>query len=329
MKGVFFALLAFASCFPMQAQLVVYPEGRAEMPHNYIRIPGNTVVYLAPGAVVQAKLLVDKVENVRIIGRGIIDHPVRGIEITDSKNVVVDGITVVNPDHYTIFGGGSTGVTISNFKSFSCRGWSDGIDLMCCRDVKIKNVFMRNSDDCIAVYAHRWLWWGGTSGIHVEDAVLWADVAHPINIGGHGDPESETGEVVEDLSFRRIDILGHDKDDPIYQGCMAVDAGDKNLVRGVLFEDVHVEGIEEGRLFYLRVRFNEKYDRQPGRGIENVTFRNIRYEGVGDSPSLMKGFDETRKVKGVTFENVWINGKKMETLDGWETNDYIEDITIK
>lgn len=461
MKGVFFALLAFASCFPMQAQLVVYPEGRAEMPHNddytvkvrvpggewkdvfeyrvqvdmdkvqdasmvqfdmgspvevmvkknngtvrevavrpsdrkvecrvvrnavfftldepqylsvefngdrlhnlhlfanpletetydgaaegvmyfgpgihrpadmpnnYIRIPGNTVVYLAPGAVVQAKLLVDKVENVRIIGRGIIDHPVRGIEITDSKNVVVDGITVVNPDHYTIFGGGSTGVTISNFKSFSCKGWSDGIDLMCCRDVKIKNVFMRNSDDCIAVYAHRWLWWGGTSGIHVEDAVLWADVAHPINIGGHGDPESETGEVVENLSFRRIDILGHDEDDPIYQGCMAVDAGDKNLVRGVLFEDVHVEDIEEGRLFYLRVRFNEKYDRQPGRGIENVTFRNIRYEGVGESPSLMKGFSESGKVKGVTFENVWINGKKMETLDGWETNDYIEDITIK
>ena len=66
-----------------------------DLPNNQIRIPGNTTVYLAPGAVVKAKLLVDKAENVRIIGRGILDHPIRGIEVTDSKNVLIDGITVV------------------------------------------------------------------------------------------------------------------------------------------------------------------------------------------------------------------------------------------
>ena len=82
-----------------------------DLPNNQIRIPSNTTVYLAPGAVVKAKLVVDKAENVRIIGRGIIDHAVRGIEITDSKNIWIDGITVVNPDHYTVFGGGSTGIT--------------------------------------------------------------------------------------------------------------------------------------------------------------------------------------------------------------------------
>ena len=301
----------------------------ADLPNDQIRIPDNTVVYLAPGAVVRAKLLVDKAKNVRIIGRGILDHPIRGIEITDSKNVSVDGITVVNPDHYTVFGGGSEEVTIRNLKSFSCKGWSDGIDLMCCRNVKVDNVFMRNSDDCIALYAHRWNWWGGTSDIQVENAVLWADVAHPVNIGGHGDPESPSGEVVENLVFRNIDILEHDEDDPLYQGCMTVDAGDKNLVRNVLFEDVRVENIQEGRLFYLRVRFNEKYDRQPGRGIEGVTFRNIRYDGLGESPSLMKGLDVARKVKGVTFENVWIGGKKMNGLDGWETNGFVEDVTVR
>ena len=57
---------------------------------------------LAAGVAVTA----DGAENVRIIGRGILDHPIRGIEITDSRNVLVDGITVVNPDHYTVFGGG-------------------------------------------------------------------------------------------------------------------------------------------------------------------------------------------------------------------------------
>lgn len=198
-----------------------------DLPNNQIRIPSNTTVYLAPGAVVKAKLVVDKAENVRIIGRGIIDHAVRGIEITDSKNIWIDGITVMNPDHYTVFGGGSTGITIKNLKSFSCKGWSDGIDMMCCRQVLIDNVFMRNSDDCIALYNHRWNWWGGSSDITVQNSILWADVAHPINVGGHGDPDSPTGEVIENLTFRNIDILEHDEDDPIYQGCMTVDCGDK------------------------------------------------------------------------------------------------------
>ena len=73
-----------------------------DLPNNQIRVPSNTTVYLAPGAVLKAKLLVDNAENVRIIGRGILDHPVRGIEITDSENVLVDGITVVNPEHYGV-----------------------------------------------------------------------------------------------------------------------------------------------------------------------------------------------------------------------------------
>lgn len=242
---------------------------------------------------------------------------------------MIDGITVVNPDHYTIFGGEANGLTIKNLKSFSCKGWSDGIDLMCCNDVLIDNVFMRNSDDCIAIYAHRWSYYGGSQNITLQNSVLWADIAHPVNIGGHGNPEDEVGEMVENIIVRNIDILEQDEDDPLYQGCMAIDCGDKNLVRKVLFEDVRVESIQEGRLFHVNVRFNPKYDRQPGRGIEDVTFRNITYNGVGENPSLIKGLDEERNVENVTFENVVINGKKMESIDGFITNGYIRGIKVK
>lgn len=300
-----------------------------DLPNNQIRIPANTTVYLAPGAVLKAKLLVDGVENVRIIGRGILDHPIRGIEVTNAKNVTIDGITVVNPEHYTVFGAGTEGLTVKNLKSFSCKGWSDGIDLMCCRDVLIDNVFLRNSDDCIALYNHRWNWWGGSANIIVQNAVLWADIAHPINIGGHGDSESPIGEVIENLIFRQIDILEHDEDDVLYQGCMAIDCGDKNLVRNVLFEDIRVENIQEGRLFHLNIRFNKKYDKAPGGGIEDITFRNITYDGVGENPSLIKGIDSNRKVKNVLFENVMINGQRMIDLKGFATNEFIENVRVK
>lgn len=268
-----------------------------DLPNNQIRIPSNTIVYLAPGAVVKAKLLVDKAENVRIIGRGILDHPMRGIEVTDSKNVLIEGVTVVNPDHYTVFGGGTNGLTIRNLKAFSCKGWSDGIDLMCCRDVLIDNVFLRNSDDCIAIYNHRWNWRGGSSNIIVQNSVLWADVAHPINMGGHGDSDSLTGEVLEDVTVRNVDILEHDEDDSLYQGSMNIDCGDKNIVRNVLFEDIRVESIQDGRLFCLKVLYNPKYNKAPGNLIEGITFRNITYDGVGENPSIIKGIDENHSVR--------------------------------
>ena len=300
-----------------------------DLPNNQIRIPSHTTVYLAPGAVVKAKLLVDKAEDVRIIGRGILDHPIRGIEVTDSKRVLIDGITVVNPDHYTIFGGGSADLTVRNLKAFSCKGWSDGIDLMCCREVLVDNVFLRNSDDCIALYNHRWNWWGGSRDITVQHAVLWADIAHPINVGGHGDPDSPQGEVVENLTFRQIDILEQDEDDIPYQGCMAVVVGDKNWARNILFEDIRVESIQEGRLFHLRVEFNPKYNSQPGCGIDGVTFRNISYDGVGEHPSWLWGLDAEHVVQNVTFDNVVIRGKKMEDLKEFVANDYVRNIKVK
>lgn len=300
-----------------------------DLPNNQIRIPSNTIVYLAPGAVVKAKLLVDKAENVRIIGRGILDHPMRGIEVTDSKNVLIEGVTVVNPDHYTVFGGGTNGLTIRNLKAFSCKGWSDGIDLMCCRDVLIDNVFLRNSDDCIAIYNHRWNWRGGSSNIIVQNSVLWADVAHPINMGGHGDSDSLTGEVLEDVTVRNVDILEHDEDDSLYQGSMNIDCGDKNIVRNVLFEDIRVESIQDGRLFCLKVLYNPKYNKAPGNLIEGITFRNKTYDGVGENPSIIKGIDENHSVRNVTFENVVINGKRMKNVDEFITNEFVKDIKVK
>lgn len=301
----------------------------SDLPNNTFCIPSNTIVYLAPGAVVQGRLLVNNAENVKILGQGILDHPFRGVEVTNSKNVLIDGLTVVNPQHYTIFGGNADGLTIRNLKSFSTRPWSDGIDLMCCSNVIIDNIFMRNSDDCIAMYAHRWDYYGGSHGASVTNAVLWADVAHPINIGGHGNLDDPVGEVVENLHFKDIDILEQDEDDKDYQGCMAVDCGDKNLVRNITFENVRVEDIQEGRLFHVRVRFNAKYDKQPGRGIENVLFKNISYTGVGENPSLIQGYDKNRMVKNVTFENVLINGKRMKDISGFLKNDFIKGIQVK
>jgi hypothetical protein len=301
-----------------------------DLPGDAFNISSGKTVYIAGGAIVRGKLLCDKVQNVRIIGRGIIDQPQRGVEIRHSGNVTIDGIIVVNPKHYTVFAGGSDHITIRNLKSFSANPWSDGLDFMSCSDVTVDNVFMRNSDDCIAVYAHRWEFYGDVKNYSVTNSTLWADVAHTINIGVHGNTET-SGEVIENLLFKNIEILEHDEDDLSAEGCMAIQAADKNLVRNVRFEDIRVDNFQEGKLLQLKVAFFSKYNAAPGRGVEDIYFKNISYNGINNSPSIIDGLDKDHLVKNVTFENLRINGKLVTNLQ--EANikggEFTKNITFK
>ena len=293
-------------------------------------IPSNTTVYLEGGAVLKGKLVCDSVENVKILGHGMLLEPQQGISIAYSKNILVDGLTVINPRHYTLSGGQSTGITVRNLKSFSYQGWSDGLDFMSCSDILIDDVFMRNSDDCLAFYAHRWDFYGDCRNIRVLSSTLWADIAHPSNIGTHGN--TETGdEVLENMLFQNIDILEHDEDDRDYQGCMAINVGDHNLARNITFEDIRVENIQEGQLFHLRVMYNQKYNTGPGRGVKDITFRNIYCTGKYVNPSLIEGYDKDRTIDNILFENIVLNGKRVTSLDelNIEKKDYVNKVRLK
>ncbi len=299
-----------------------------------VNVASGKTVYLAGGALVEGALLVNHAENVRIVGRGILfqlsvqpSSPVRpqqprsqgatppqggrgsrrdAILIEFSKNIEVDGIIVV-PTSYTVLVGQSQNVVIKNIKSFSAGGNNDGIDVFSSLDVVIDNVFMRNSDDTIAIYGHRWSYYGDTKHVTVQNSTLWADVAHPILVGTHGD--STNPDTFEDIKFINIDILDQREPQLDYQGCMSLNAGDSNLIRNVLFENVRVEDFREGQLVNLRVFYNRKYNTSPGRGIENVLFKDITYNGTHANPSIIAGFDDTREIKNVIFENLKINGR--------------------
>jgi hypothetical protein len=278
------------------------------------RIPSNKTVYIDGGAIVRGKLVCDHVNNVRIIGRGIVDRPQEGIAINFSSHVEVDGISFLNPTHYAVAGGQSKKISIRNIKSFSAQGWSDGLDFMSCSNVTIDNVFMRNSDDCIAIYGHRWNFYGNAKNYLVTNSTLWADIAHPINIGLHGDVE-RGGDTLENMVFKNIDILEQDEDDPNYEGCMAISDGDMNLVRNIRFEDIRVDDFEEGQLLNIRAVYNQKYNAGPGRGVEDIYFKNIRYNGINNSLSIINGLDKDHIVQGIRFENLCINGKLITTAE--------------
>jgi hypothetical protein len=297
--------------FVKDARLIYFGPGvhqPKDLPGRDIRIPSNCTVYLAPGAVVRARLVVDHARNVRIVGRGMLDHPLRGIEITFSHNVLVDGITVVNPEHYTVFGGQSDSITLRNLKTFSCRSWTDGIDLMCCSNVTIQNVFLRTSDDCIALYNHRWWYWGGARNFNISGATLWADVAHAVNIGTHGDDRSTTGETLEGVHISDCDVLYARTD-----AALALSCGDKNTLRDIHFDNIRMDDLDSTSLIGLSVVFSEKYNRAPGNRITDVSFSNISYTGDAARlhPCFFRAYDAQHTIDNVQLRNIRINGKRM------------------
>lgn len=267
------------------------------------KIPSGKTVYVAGGAVLRNRLIIDSVSDVKVLGRGIIDYSVReGVRIRCARNVSVEGLLMTQ-----IPVGNSSNVHISNVKVISYYGWGDGMNVFACNDVSYDHVFCRNSDDCTTVYATRKGFVGGASNIRMRDAVLWADVAHPIFIGLHGN--SEHPDTIQNLRYTNIDILEQSEPQIDYQGCMAIGAGDNNVVRDVVFDSIRVENIRNGQLFNLRTTYNKKYCTAPGREISNITFSNISYQGDKPNVSIFTAFDAQHPVKDIRFKNLSINGK--------------------
>lgn len=287
-----------------ERNLIYFGPGIHQLPGDTLDIPSGKRVYIAGGARVLGSLRVKNATDVKIQGRGIV-HPAgrgEGVYVMNSRNVAVEGIITTQCPV-----GGSDSVTVTNVKAISSYGWGDGMNVFASNNVHYDGVFCRTSDDCTTVYATRKGFSGGCRNITMQNSTLWADVAHPIFIGLHGDVTN--CDVIEDVSYTNIDILDHKEKQIDYQGCLAINAGDNNLVRNVRFENIRIEDFRQGQLVNLRIFFNKKYCAAPGKGIENILFKDITYNGTNAELSIIAGYNEERKVKNIRFENLRINGE--------------------
>ena len=285
----------------------------------------NTTLYLAPGSYFTGTFAIEDVHDVSILGRGIArpTDGYQGAHVYRSKNVLIDGL-VLN----TCPIGESHGVTLHDVRSISHPSWGDGLNVFGgSSDILLDRVFCRNSDDCTTAYATRKGFSGSTRNVTMRNSTLWADLAHPIFIGIHGN--SERGDTVEHLRYENIDILGQAEPQVDYQGCLAINCGDNNLVRDVIFDNVRIENIEDGSIAQVKVSYNQKYCTAPGRAVQDVTFRGVRYNGsIPQSLAIINGYDADHRVQNVTFEGLKINGQLIyDDMPGkprwYATADYI------
>lgn len=317
--------------------VIYYGPGFHNVPGK-IQVPSGKTVYIAPGAVVSVEAIeFTNVTNAAVRGHGVLTFPRSGnIFVKRSQNIIIDGPIGLNFMARTYE---ATNVQILNWRSFSHVQWGDGIDIFCSENILIDSVFLRNSDDCLAIYNHRDEWHGDVRNVTLQNSSLWADVAHPINAGSHGNTANP--EVASGLTFRNLDILDHREFQLLYQGAIALNPGDSNLIEDVLIEDIRVEDFRMGQLLNFRVMFNEKYNTSPGRGIRNVVIRNLKYDGEGERTAVFSGYDAARPIENVTFYNLTVNGKLItDTMrkPSWfmtadyiplHVNDHVKNLTFK
>lgn len=141
-----------------------------------IELKSNQTLLIDAGAVVYGCVHAVDAQNIRIIGRGILDNSrnkaqilyevsaegndqavnnakrIHTIQLEYCTDIEIDGITIRDSLVYNVRPVGCRNLTIRDVKIIGCwRYNSDGIDMHNCENVLIENCFLRTFDDSICV----------------------------------------------------------------------------------------------------------------------------------------------------------------------------------
>ncbi len=320
-----------------------------------LHLKDDETVYIDEGAVVYGSIHGEKVNRVRILGRGILDNSENveeilfqveklgdgsvdvgnsrrehTIHLVDSGDIEIEGITIRDSLVYNIACFGCSDITIRNCKTIGCwRYNSDGIDLHNCRNAHVADCFVRTYDDSLCAKGHSGYRYDTCEDILFENCVVWNDWGKGLEIG------AETrAEHLRRITFRNCDII-HLTGPAI--DIMNVDYG---KVHDVLFEDIRIEYdpviqrptiqkddetpfVADPNSTYLplAVCFNIEKHPEYSSGLErrgsiyDITLRNIRIHADRMPPSAFAGYDEEHAVANVTVDGLFLGDRQITTLE--------------
>lgn len=265
--GTHHALHVFANPKSVIPEGEVIYYGRGEHKADLIWLESNQTLYIDDGAVVYGVVYAKDAENVRIMGRGVLDASLyrrgnddneggreviealldRGFTPLDMKyhgnlvlnhckNCLVEGIVLRDaPMWSTIIRNDCENITLDNIKIIGqWRYNSDGINICTSKNVTVKNCFIRSFDDCIIT---RGAYLEGEDGnvenATVENCVLWCDWGKSLETWcGHKPTE------IRNIVFRNNYL--------IHLNAVAMNitvwfGSDHSVVKNVRYEDIFID----------------------------------------------------------------------------------------
>lgn len=304
--------------------------------HKVGRIPlkSNQTIYIAGGAVVYGCVKAENLENIKIMGRGIISGSVYDrwedtmvpIDIRNCKNASIEGITLLDPAAWTVNIFSSEDVKVNDIKIVSARSNSDGITTQSCKNLTVTDCFVRSWDDSLVVKGYD----ADTKGVTFDNCIVWTDLAQSCEIG-----YETRANVIEDITFKNITVLHN-----FHKSVLSIHNADNALIRNVHYQNIVLEDSQMGMgdaagsnyLIDLMVDFSQNWSRSKERGnIREVYYDNITVLS-GELPvSRIQGFDEQHTIENIFIKNLKIFGKEIKDAKSGKfyTNEYFKNLNFE
>jgi hypothetical protein len=274
-------------------------------------------------------ILIDNADGVHIWGRGIIDgsgtivraqgKPANLVRIRNSKNVLIEGIILRDPAAWNTHILHSENVTIRNVKilnDFAVHN-TDGFDPDASKNVLIDHCFAYCNDDNVAIKT--------TNNLNLLQDLENITVRRCVFITRKSSLKVGTetkGAVMRNILFEDNDVIECDRGLALYCN------------DGATFENIRFVNNRVERNFpdSQRRAVHFSISNRGGKGqINNVLIKNCIFYEKFPNGSVMKGLNDKHTINGVVFNNVIVNGKKMNSLQdiGITETPYVKNIQIK
>ena len=317
-----------------------------------IKMKSNQTVYIEAGAVVVGAITAKDANNIKIMGRGILDGTwnnrfddalikagafdkmpqpsqqtyQRFIELTNCENVSIEGITLHNSTSWQAVPINCRKVLINGIKIISDQASDDGIDVVHCKALTITNCFIRVKDDCVVIKALLPKGPGvqDVDGVLVQNCVLWNALwGNALEIGFE-----LNGVDVKNIRFNNCDIIH------VEMGAvMSIHNAGTSTVSNIIFENIRIEDADQ-KLFDLAIFRSQYSDDGPKEEAERKRlYLNGAWDGVMMVPADKKVYHATYrgKINNVIFRNISIVDGLFpySVFYGFDKNKSVSNITIE
>jgi len=320
---------------------------------DLITLHSNEILYLDEGAILYGSVCAKDVDNVCIMGRGMIDNSLNKekilyevdtlgdgsvaiqnayrsntIDIRDCRGLHISGITMRDGLVYYIALLGCNDVHIDGVKIIgSWRYNADGIDLHNCQRVHIENCFVRTYDDSLCVkgnfgnqdpegWDEKPVYSQDFKDYLAENCVIWCDWGRGLEIGAETRVEE-----ISNITFRNCDVI-HSS-----HYAMDVQNVDYADIHDVTFEDIRVEYNGEELRPYIQTTDGELYPVDPEDDYMPEAMCAIVYQ----HHEYSNGLSRRGKNHDIIFRDIAIFADRMppSTFQGFDSQHMTRDILIE